>query len=80
MIYSVYAIRDSVAGEYLAPMLDLSNATAMRNFRHTVMTTAGTMQTHRQDYDLYLIGTYNSESASFQSSAPELVLRGGDIK
>lgn len=79
MIYHVYAIRDSVSGEYLAPMLDQTDDLARRNYRHTVMIDHGLLSTHTTDYDLYCIGTYDSETGRLTPAEPVLTMRGADI-
>lgn len=80
MTYRLYAIRDSVANQYLAPMVDQSDATAMRNFAHTILTSGGTITTHPQDYDLYYLGDYDSDTGDLRPLPAILVVRGGDIK
>ncbi|QXN75123.1 nonstructural protein [Microvirus mar28] len=80
MIYGVYSIRDCVAGEYLAPMLDTSDATAIRNFRHTVLTSPGVLSTHPGDFELVHIGSFNTSTAEFIAQPYTILLKGDQVK
>lgn len=60
MIYGVYVIRDIKSG-YLAPTIDINDATAIRNFEHAVLAKETLYYTHAEDYCLVKIGTYDSD-------------------
>lgn len=82
MIYHVYSIYDRRAGQYLTPTFEQSDPVAVRNFVHAVMTSGTILTSHRSDFDLFQIGSFDSDSGELLSFRPadfELVCRGGDI-
>lgn len=80
MIYGIYAIRDAKTG-FLTPTVDINDQSASRNFAHASMQTNSLFCTHPQDYDLYRLGTYDSESGFIQALAvPEFIVAGTSFK
>lgn len=61
MTYRVYAIRDVYTG-FLSPTVDQSDPVAVRNFSHAILNGNSLMLSHPQDYDLYCIGEYETDS------------------
>lgn len=68
----VYSIRDVHTG-FMSPTVDQNDASAMRNFRHAVMQTNSLFNSHSKDYSLYRIGTFETDSGTFESELPELI-------
>lgn len=79
MIMSMYAIRDVLSG-FMTPVLEQSDAVAMRNFRMACDRAAGQetlMRWRPSDYQLYRIAMYNSETGAVTPVCPiELVCSG----
>ena len=77
MKYGLYAIRDAKVG-FMTVTVDSNDASARRNFEHACAQTNSLFFTHPQDYDLFKVGIYDSDSgviepivpAEFLSAAP----------
>lgn len=63
MIYGLYAIKDLKTG-FLTPTCDMNDYSAMRNFEHACMNSDSLFYTHASDYQLFKIGTYNTDDGS----------------
>lgn len=78
MIYPVYAIRDEKVG-FGTPRIFLNEEVAKRQFGFEVNQEGSPMAYAPSDYSLYMIGKYNTDSASFDSNLPEYVVNGKDV-
>lgn len=76
MIFGVYAIRDAKTG-FLSPTIDSSDAVAVRNFNSAIMRSDGLMLTHCDDFSLYHIGSYDTDSAAITPLSPTVYLASG---
>lgn len=80
MIYGIYCIRDSKTG-FLTPTADQNDQTAMRNFAHASMQKDTLFFSHPQDYSLFRVGTFDSESGIITAlSAPEHICEATSFK
>lgn len=79
MKYPVFAIRDAVIG-YLTPTVEQSDAAAIRNFAHAAMAPDSLMRSHANDFSLYRIGSYDTESGALFACAPEFLACAADYK
>lgn len=79
MIYGVYAIRD-LKTTFMSPIISQNDAEAGRNFSHAVMQTDSLYYTHASDFDLFKIGSYDSETGIITGMNPEIVLSGYNVK
>lgn len=61
MIYGVYCVRDLLTG-FMSPCVDLNDASARRNFAHSVNRSDSLFNSHPEHYVLYKVGTFDSES------------------
>lgn len=77
MTYGIYAIKDLKSG-YLAPMTDLNDATAMRNFQNALCKKDEVMYTHGTDFELYKIGEYETDSGQITPVEKAFLLAGKD--
>lgn len=77
MIYKSYAMHDRCTG-FLAPTLELNDDAAVRHFQHAIVTPVSDLYgTHPDDFSLYFIGTYNSDTGVFLPQSPvECVITG----
>lgn len=73
MLFGVYAIRDAKAG-FLAPTLDQSGDSAIRNFEHAVMTTDSLFMTHPGDFSLWHIADYETDTGTLTPIIPPFQL------
>ena len=75
MIYKIYAIKDEVADEFMAPVPFLekrSDEVAERWFKQKI-----TGNEQPSDYSIWRIGAYNSDTAYLErEETPHLIARG----
>lgn len=64
MEYPVYSIRDSRTG-FMAPTLDQNDDAASRNFLFAVKNSRDVMGAYPDEFSLYRLGTFNTESGVF---------------
>lgn len=65
MILGVYSIQDRQSG-YSSPTFEMNDAVAIRNFENAVLSTAGVLKTHAQDFTLCSLGTFDTQSGLLQ--------------
>lgn len=76
MILSVYAVRDIHTG-FLSPTVDQNDETAKRNFAFMINNNPGVIAFRPADFDLYLIGSFDSENGLMVPLSPvELIANG----
>ena len=78
MKYPLYCIRDVKVG-FLAPQVDQSDQSAIRNFSFAVNGNDGIMNFSPKDFDLYKVGEFESEDGKIKSIIPELICSGTDV-
>lgn len=78
MITNVYCIKDAKVG-WLQPTFETNDDVAMRNFAHAVMSTGTVLTTHKQDFDLFKIGTFDTDSGLINSCIPQFIIGGDSI-
>ena len=70
MNFNVYSIRDKV-GTWTPPTLDANDSIAIRNFAFGINNRPDSMlKFSLDDFSLYRIGTFDSDSAAMTSYAP----------
>lgn len=80
MTYNVYAIKDNKAG-FLSPLVDANDDTAKRNFEHAIANPDSMYFTHANDFDLYKLGTFDTDSGLIVSFvSPEFIISGSSLK
>ena len=77
MTYGIFAIRDKVAEEFRSINLDVNEATAKRNFSYAVNNTPE-LQFAAKDYELYLIGDFQSDKGVVTAMTPTVLIARGD--
>lgn len=78
MIYGVFCIRDSKVG-FMTPTIDQNESCAIRNFEYAAQRTDSLFNSHPSDFDLYRIGSYDSESGELTSCLPEHLCSASDL-
>lgn len=78
MKYGIYSIRDSAAGLFTAPTIDLTDESAIRAFSQAVNNVGSMMNFSPSDFALYRIGTLNVEAGSIEPFSPPTMLVSGD--
>lgn len=74
MKYGLYSIRDFKTG-FLPPTYDINDESAIRNFEHACLNSDSLFFSHPQDYALYRIGSFDTDSGRVDllDPLPELV-------
>lgn len=78
MKYPVYSIRDVKVG-FMAPNVDQSDQTAVRQFAFELNNRNGIMNFVPKDFDLYKIGEFEQESGVITPCIPVLVVNGSSV-
>lgn len=78
MLYKLFTIRDSAANVYGVPFFVAHAGQAMRMFSDECKGDKSVMGTHPEDFELFHIGEYNDENASFEVEIPRSIMRGSD--
>lgn len=66
----LYSIHDNVAGKFLHPAMDSSDAAAMRNFSFSVNNEETLMNFRPNDFDLFEVGSFDDELGMIVSTNP----------
>lgn len=69
MTFSLYSIRDFKTG-YLAPVCEVNQESAIRNFEAACLRSDSLFFSHPEDYALFHLGYYDSESGDLVSCVP----------
>lgn len=82
MKYQVYVLKDLAADVFGQPMFALSKGGQVRSFGDEINRPdeKNMLYMHPEDFDLYVCGEYNDYGAIFECEAPQLVVRGRDLK
>lgn len=76
----VYAIRD-VRSTFTGLTVDTNDATASRNFAHAVMQVGSIMNSHPQDFSLYRLGEFDTDTGVLIPLSPiHLVMDGVSVE
>lgn len=72
MKYCVYAIRDNLMG-FSAPMVAENDPVAIRSMEQAFRMPESLYQVRPQEFDLYYIGSYDTENGKIESDMPRLI-------
>lgn len=78
MKYGIYSVRDKLSG-YLNMFLEKSDAHATRNFSIIVNDDTSVISSCPGDYDLYRIGSFDTDSGCLSGDKPEFVVSAGSL-
>lgn len=74
MKFGVYSIRDARTG-FLSPTLEQSDPVALRNFEHAIVRSGDSLfVSHPEDYHLYKLGEFDSDTGSIECLVPPALL------
>ena len=80
MQYGIYSIRDKHTG-FMAPMIDMTDESAQRNFSLTVNSNPGVIGFKPEDFDLYKIGDFDIDSGIINPMIPpKFICNGFEVK
>lgn len=78
MINGIYCVRDERVG-FMSPTMDTNDQTATRNFEFALSRAESIMHTHKGDFSLFRLGTFNTETGEIVlESIPKIIVRGND--
>lgn len=69
----IFAIFDKKGDDYGVPFFQLSTGVAKRTFSDLVLDPRSFLYAHPEDYDLYFLGYYYSDSGRIESEHPRYV-------
>lgn len=73
MLYGVYSMHDSKTG-FMSPVIDVNDDSAIRNFAHTVANSDGILRSFAQDFQLYRIANFDSNTGIVDPVIPPVAL------
>lgn len=82
MICHIYAVKDTIAGNFMPPFLQPNNAVAFREFGNIVNHGDSIVSLNYVDMDLYCIGDYDTDTGCLITAEghPFLICHGSDVK
>lgn len=75
MILNIYSMRDEFTG-FIQPTFEQSDNVAMRNFSFAINRKDTLLYANPKHFDLYCIGSFNSDTGSVIPCEPKLVCTG----
>lgn len=72
MMFNVYTIKDTVSEEFAPPFVAVNDAVAARQYRQALSSADPVV---RPDYELYRIGTFDSQDASIVPSEVNIFVK-----
>lgn len=79
MTFQIYCVRD-VKTSFMTPTIDQNDASAMRNFRHAILYSDGIMRSSKDDFALYRLGSFDSDSGVIiPLPVPEIIDDGTNV-
>lgn len=76
--YPIYTIRDKVKGFDPQLLLDMNEQSAVRGFSYRI-NNADFMNFTPADYDLFYVGTFDTESGEIETELPRFIVNGASV-
>lgn len=82
MILQIFCVRDRATDQYGNPMFLVSSGQAIRSFSDEInrADAQNQLNTHPEDFDLYHLGQFNTDSGVFDTHTPRQIAVGKDLK
>ena len=85
MKLEIFAVRDRATDQYGTPMFLVTSGQAIRSFSDEVNrkengTERNMLAEHPEDYDLYLLGSYETNTGTFNCETPRQIAIGKDLR
>ena len=82
MKLEIYAVRDRATDQYGTPMFLMANGQAIRSFADEVnrKDDKNPLNTHSEDFDLYHLGNWDTDTGLFDTGVPKQIAIGKDLK
>lgn len=75
----ICAVRDRAVDSFDQPFFVLTAMQAIRIFSDEVNRRESQMNAHPEDYDLYVLGTYNDQDGSVVGETPHMLTSGKEV-
>lgn len=79
MIFKIVAVFDGAIQGYGTPFFIQSDNAAVRSFKNEVNNSGSPFASNPDDYELYVVGAFDTEDGSISSNGPMLLARGKDL-
>lgn len=79
MIYKLYAVRDIKVG-FMAPVAQQNDSVAIRSFDTAVRQSREDLGVHPEDFDLWLVGSFDTDTGLVHSQQPQQIYSGVDVR
>lgn len=81
MIYIILSVRDTKAGSFAQPFYAPTLVHGIRSFLDAAAAEHpdNMMRKHPEDFELYHLGSFNDQDASFEPMRPQLVSKAIDV-
>lgn len=82
MKLKMYAVRDRASDQFANPMFLTSNGQAIRAFADEINRSGenNMLHQHPEDFDLYTLGEYDTDTGELKPTRPEQLAIGKDLK
>lgn len=80
MKYSAYSFYDHAAQVYSQPLHLTNDAVAIRVFASNINDPDSQMSGHSEQFDLYLIGSFDDKTGVIDGTKPQLIAKGPEVK
>lgn len=74
----VYSVRDARTG-FLTPTVEVSDQVARRNFEHAIASGPSLFTSHPEDYSLWCIGSFDTDTGELSPVTPGVLLQATDV-
>ena len=78
MIFGMYSIKDAKTG-FMTPVLEQNDAAALRNFSHAVNQPDSLMHDCPNDFSLFKVSDFDSDSGIIAMPSPTLVADASEV-
>lgn len=79
MRFEIIAVRDRAINSFGSPFFVPAVGHALRSFSNEINREDSEFGKNPEDYDLYLIGSYDSDSGDLVAQKPEMIAIGKDM-
>lgn len=76
----ICAVRDRAVDSFLQPIFVVASGAAVRSFMDEINNAESPWYKHPDDFDLYQVGVFESDTGSLEPMAPALLVRGKDVR
>lgn len=75
----IVSVRDRAVNGFASPFFVPSEGVALRSFTDEVNRPDSALAKHPEDYDLYVLGTFDDSDGSFAVNVPRMLVAGKQV-